>query len=121
MALSFHIETLQERTNAMFVFDIPTIAILSIVYTVIDFVIFKLIGLKRLTFYIGIFFDFIIPFLWIWWLPQSGLSFTEQLPIFLDKWLSLWVNLFNFVLSSIIGWIASFFLCMITGEKPEPL
>jgi len=103
----------------MFILDIPTITVLSIIQTFIDLLIFKLIGIKRLTFYIGVFFDFIVPFLWIWLLPQSGLPFVEQLPIFLDKWLSLWINLFNFVLSSTIGFIVSFVICMITGERPE--
>lgn len=93
----------------------------SIVFAVIDFAILKVVGrwAYRLIFLINILIDFGVPFIRIWLLPQSGLPFVEQLPIFVDAWLTLWVNLFNFVLSSAIGFIVAVVLCMFTGDRPD--
>ena len=63
----------------MIEFNISLIIFLSIVETIIDLVILKLIGLKQVTFIINIVLNFIIPILTIWLIGISDIPFPEGL------------------------------------------
>lgn len=103
----------------MVLIHIPTIIILGIVETIADVIVFKIFGVRRLIFYFNIALNFIIPIIWIWLIAQSDMPFWEQIPIVMDIFVSYWINLFNFVLSSAVGLIVSYMICMFTGERPE--
>jgi len=69
------------------VIDFRMIFVLGVIYAIIDYLIFKFIGIKRFTLILSLIPNVIIPCLYIIWLPHSGLPFFEQTLIFLKNWM----------------------------------
>lgn len=100
---------------------IPTIILLGLLEALVNWIVFKYVGIRRLTFYITTFSNFIIPIIWLMLIIQSDIPFIEKTPIVANIFVSLWTNLINFVFSSLFGLIISLIVYTFTGKRPESI
>jgi hypothetical protein len=107
---------------AISVFDLSTIFWATILDVIIDLIVFKLFRIRGITFFITLLLNFAIPYLSFWALISSRPPIEQQISAladFIDNWI---VNVVNFTVSGIFGYIITALIFIFSGrrtQKPE--
>ena len=102
------------------VFDLWTIFLATILDTIIDLIVFWKFHIGGITFAFTLLLNFLIPYLIFLGYFQS-LSLEQQIPAAGDFIASMIVNLVNFTVSAVFGYIINTFIFIFSGRRtPEP-
>jgi hypothetical protein len=104
------------------VFNFQTIAIWAVVDTVVDLIIFKIARIRGITTAVSFFVTFIIPYFSFMFFIQSGASFDRKTLFAVEYFVSSFMNLFNFLISSVIGFFLPLFyiLFLVNDRQKNP-
>jgi len=103
----------------MSIIDPQVILITTIIDTIVDLIVFKLFRIREITTMINALVNFVIPFLSLWLLVQSGAPLYQQIQAFGDFIFSYMVNFVNFIVSSVFALIISALISISTGKRLE--
>jgi len=103
------------------IFDLSTIFWATVIDVIIDVIIFKLFKVKRITFIATLLLNFIIPYLSFWFFIQSRPPIQQQVSALADFITNLMMNLANFIVAAVFGYIITAFIFIFSGGRtPEP-
>ena len=104
------------------VFDPWTVFLVAVLDTLIDLIAFKFLRLRGVTVALTLFLNFLIPYLsfviFIWSRPPLD----QQIPATVDFIGNMMVNLVNFTISAVFGYIVTAVIFIFSGgrtERPE--
>ena len=104
------------------VFDLWSIFFATILDVVIDVIIFKLFKVGEITVAVTIILNFLIPYLSFWFFIQSNPPLEQQISALADFITNWMVNLVNFTISAVFGYIICAVIFIFSGgrtQKPE--
>jgi hypothetical protein len=104
------------------VFDLWTIVIATTFDVIVDIVIFKLFHIKSITVVIALLLNFLVPYIGFMMYIQTRPSIEQAIPVLTDFIGNMMVNLVNYSISAVFGFIISGIIYTVTlghTEKPE--
>jgi hypothetical protein len=101
------------------VFDLWSIFWATVFDVIIDLIIFKLFRVRGITIGITILLNFLIPYLSFWFFIQSTPPLEEQISALADFITNWVVNLVNFTISAVFGYIITAFIFIFSGGRTQ--
>jgi hypothetical protein len=101
------------------VFDLWSIFWATLLDVIIDVIVFKLLKVRGITFGITILLNFLIPYLSFWFFIQSRPPLEEQFSALADFITNWMVNLVNFTISAVFGYIITAFIFIFSGGRTQ--
>ena len=104
------------------IFDFWSIFFAVVIDVIIDLIVFKLFGVKGVTVVITLILSFLIPYVSFMFYVWSKPPINEEILALGDYIDNAMVNLVNYTISAVLGYVITALIFMFSGgrtEKPE--